>query len=243
MKAGKIFSYFQAGKPGLAGQVKAQTGLDVYTSCVTPAKSFTSAVNNFMWGVPNYSKNGEKAVAFLNLMYSDTNVENLFVWGIEGKHYAKTGDGHIDYPQGVDAKTNGYGLGMGFAFGNQLTANIWKGDPIDLYKQLDNFNKSSVKSQAYGFMFDQSNVKTEMTALTNVTNQYRQVVGQGTVDSTKLLPEFQAKLKEAGIDKVIAEKHLNNAPKLKALLDKNPEAMKEYVDIIGKVRYDATSNE
>lgn len=206
MKAGKIFSYCQAGKPGIEGQVKAQTGVDVYSSTIVPAKSFTSAVNNFMWGIPNYSKNGEKAMAFINLMYTDTDVENLFVWGIEGKHYVKTDDGHIDYPQGVDAKTTGYGLGMAFAFGNQLTSHVWVGDPIDLYKQLDQFNKSSIKSKAYGFMFDQSNVKTEMTALTNVLNQYRQVVGQGTVDPDKVLPEFQSKLKEAGIDKVIAEK-------------------------------------
>lgn len=73
--------------------------------------------------------------------------------GIEGKHYVKTTDGLIGYPAGVDAMNTGYGLSMGWLFGNQLKSYIWKGDSPTLYKELEANNNSALKSKALGFTF------------------------------------------------------------------------------------------
>lgn len=206
MKNGKIFSFCQAGKPGIDGQVSMQTGVPVVSSEIIPAQSMTSSLMTFMWGIPSYSKNSEKAMQFLNLMYSDKDIHNLFSWGIEGKHYVKSTDGTIDYPSGVNAGNTGYSLNSGFEFGNQALSYVWKGDSPDLWKQMDQFNKSAKKSVALGFKFDTSNVKTQMTALQNVYGQYVRALGSGIMDPDKNLPVFIDKLKKAGIDQVIAEK-------------------------------------
>ncbi|RCX16021.1 putative aldouronate transport system substrate-binding protein [Anaerobacterium chartisolvens] len=206
MRSGKIFSFSQAGKPGIDGQISLQTGIPVVSAEIVPAQSLTSNLMTFMWGIPSYSKNSEKAMQFLNLMFSDKDIHNLFAWGIEGKHYVKTEDGVIDYPEGVNAQNTGYALHSAFEFGNQFLSHVWKGDAPDLWKQMDEFNKSANKSVALGFSFDSSSVKNEMTALQNVYGQYVRAMGSGIMDPDKSLPDFIDKLKKAGIDKVIAEK-------------------------------------
>lgn len=206
MKNGKIFSFLGSGKPGVDGQTTKQAGTPIVSTQIVPPQSATSNIINFMWGIPAYSKNSEKAMQFLNLMFTDKEIQNLFSWGIEGKHYIKLADGTIDYPEGVNAGNTGYGLNSNFEFGNQFLSYVWKGDSPDLYKQMDEFNKSAKKSVALGFSFNDSTVKTEMTALQNVYSEYVRALGSGVLDPDKNLPVFLDKLKKAGIDKVIAEK-------------------------------------
>ncbi|MNZ88202.1 hypothetical protein D3C78_1070870 [compost metagenome] len=55
-------------------------------------------------------------------------------------------------------------------------------------------------------MFDSEPVKAEVGALANVIRQYQRALETGSVDVDKALAEYEAKLKDAGIDKVIAEK-------------------------------------
>lgn len=206
VRADKIFSVLTTIKPGLQAQVTKEAGQEMRVQTFVPPFATTTSVANVMWAVPRNSKNPDKAVQFLNLMYSDPAVINLFDWGIEGKHYVKTADGHIDYPAGVDATNTGYGTAMGWLFGNQLLSYIWKGDSLTLYKDLDAFNKTALKSKALGFTFDNSSVKTEVAAVTNALNKYKLAIECGIVDPDKVLPEMQKALKAAGIDKIIAEK-------------------------------------
>lgn len=56
------------------------------------------------------------------------------------------------------------------------------------------------------FSFDSGAVKTEIAALNNVTNEYRFGLENGEMDPDVYLPKFRQALKEAGIEKVIAEK-------------------------------------
>jgi putative aldouronate transport system substrate-binding protein len=90
--------------------------------------------------------------------------------------------------------------------GNQFLTYTWKGDSKNLWNDMDGFNKSAVKSKALGFTFDSTSVKTEVAAVTNVTNQYALGLETGTLDPEKVLPQFISKLKGAGIDKIVAEK-------------------------------------
>ncbi len=97
---------------------------------------------------------------FLDLTYTSADLLNLLDWGIEGKHYVKTETaGIIDFPSGVTAVTSGYNMNSGWEFGNQLASYIWKGDSPDVYKQLDEFNKTAQMSPAIGFWFDNTSVK------------------------------------------------------------------------------------
>lgn len=216
IREGRIASYMQDMKPGIEGQISRQCARDMVVVPISPAICNTSTVAGFMWGIPSYAKMPQKSMEFLNMMYSDKHLVNLLDWGIEGKHYVKLADGTIDYPQGVNASNTGYGTNEGFVFGNQMLSYVWKGDPINLWKQMEDFNKTSIKSKALGFVFDTSPVETEFAACTGVWQEYQKVLGVGAVNPDKVLPEFIAKLKTAGVDRIVAEKQrqLNEWAKL-----------------------------
>jgi putative aldouronate transport system substrate-binding protein len=206
IKSGKILSFSATLKPGINSQMTNGAGLDMVTTPLTPVKADTQKVTSFMWGIPAHSEHADKAMQLLNLMYSDEAVYNLLTWGIEGKHYVKVDDTFINFPEGVDATNSGYNQNMGYAMGNQFLSYVWEGNNPNLWEETREYNKNAIPSQALGFMWDSSPVKTEYAAVVNVREQYRAALENGLVDPEKTLPEFLSKLKSAGIDKIIAEK-------------------------------------
>jgi putative aldouronate transport system substrate-binding protein len=205
IKANKGVAYFNNTKPGIEAQDSRGNGTEMVQIQLVSPFATTSIVQTLQWGIPLNAKTPDKSMQFLNLMYEDAGVVNLFDWGVEGKHYVKGTDGTIDFPQGVDAKNSGYNLNMGWMFGNQFLSYVWKGDAKDIWKQTADFNKGAAKSKAMGFTFDSSTVKTEQAALNSVLDQYKVGLETGSLDP-KVLPEFISKLKTAGIEKYMAEK-------------------------------------
>ena len=206
VKAGRAFAYFSPTKPGIDDQESNKTGTPMVSADILPPASTTSTVTSFMWAIPRNAGAPEKAMAFLNLMYKDKELVNLIDWGIEGKHYVKISDNEVDYPEGINGANTLYPMSMKFLFGNEFISYTQKGTDPDIWKKLDAFNKSAIKSKALGFSFDSTPVKTETAAVTNVINTYKNALEAGTLDPVQKLPEFIAKLKDAGMDKIIAEK-------------------------------------
>lgn len=208
IKAGKAFAYMAMQKPGFAESEKKLSGLELVTAELVPPVATTSTVTGAMWGIPVNSETPEKAMEFLNLMYTDKDIVNLYDWGIEGTHYVKVDgfDNVIDYPEGIDYNSVGYKMPLGWLFGNQFLSYVMNGDDPEIWSKMDQFNKSSKRSKAMGFLFDASPVKTEYAAVSNVITQYKMPLETGSVDPEQILPEFISKLKSAGIDKIIAEK-------------------------------------
>lgn len=183
-------------------------GFPVEIATLYPAVKNTSTITNFMWAIPSYSKNTEKAMEFLNLMYTDKDIINLLDYGIEGKHYKKVKESEeiIDVISDNNNGENGYSLDQEYMFGNEFLAHIWTGNPNDIWKQIDTFNKNAVKSKATGFLFDATPVMAEYTEVSRIVSEYKPALENGAVDPDKVLPDFIGKLKEAGIDKIVAEK-------------------------------------
>lgn len=157
--------------------------------------------------IPINCENPEKAMEFLNLMYTDPYLINLIDWGIEGEHYVMTDvENVIRYPDGVTAENQGWNYACGFLFGNQLLSYVLEGDSPTLYEEMDEWNHSAKASPALGFTFDFTTVKTEYVAVSNVISEYKVALEDGALDVDETLPKFQQALKDAGIDTVIAEK-------------------------------------
>jgi putative aldouronate transport system substrate-binding protein len=206
--SGKAFSYLALQKPGFAAQESKTSGTEMVSKELLAPVATTSNVTGAMWGIPVSSKHQEKAMEFLNLMYTDKDIVNLFDWGIEGTHYEKVegaADHIIAYPEGKDAASVGYNM-IGWIFGNQFLSYVMENDDPDIWKKTDEFNQAATPSKALGFVFDASAVKTEVASVSNVVTQYKLPLETGSADPGKLLPEFISKLKSAGIDKIIAEK-------------------------------------
>ena len=68
------------------------------------------------------------------------------------------------------------------------------------------FNKEGVKSKAFGFSYNTEPVSSELAALKNVQEKYRNSLETGSVDPEEYLPMYEEDLKKAGLDKLIAEK-------------------------------------
>lgn len=205
VKSGKYFSYFIQGKPGgVEGEAKL-TGHDLVSAQVgDTAYSTTSNVLVTLWSLSANSKNPERAVQFLNLLYSDPKVANLLLWGIEGKDYVKLSDSSFEFPSGDKQAAATYSY-MEWLVGNPAITLEHKSTP-GKWEQVKSSNANAVKSKALGFSFNSEPVKNEVTAINSVKEQYGRALESGTIDPDKKLEEFKAKLKAAGIEKVIAEK-------------------------------------
>lgn len=205
VKAGKAFAYAYAGKPGIDTQESRKTGKDMIWVELTQPFSYTTSITNGMVSIPSSCKDPERVMMLVNLWYGSKELVNLFDNGIEGVHYVKNAKGQLDYPAGVTSATTRW-IPINFRIGNNFLAYTWSTEPSDLWAKLDKFNKTAHPSKALGFSFDVDPVKTEVAAVSNVINQYRMGLESGTLDPKAILPEFIAKLKASGIDKIVAEK-------------------------------------
>lgn len=206
LKADKAFSYFIGLKPGnLESETRAAGKELVFVPLMSDIYATTSDTLGGLWTISSNSSNPERVMMFMNLMYTDKDIANLFIFGIEGKDYVKVTDTSIDYPEGVDSKTVGYSF-QSWMYANPSIAYLMKSDHQEMWKLTAEANQNAIKSKALGFAFNSEPVKNEITALKNVTDQYVKGLETGTFDPADKLPEFRAKLKAAGIDKVIAEK-------------------------------------
>jgi putative aldouronate transport system substrate-binding protein len=204
MKGGKVFMIPESLKPGKAEEVANANGQQGLLDQVTTSDSTvsTSETTGAMLAVASTSANPVKAMQFINLLHTDKTLNNMLNFGIEGTHYTKVSDNIIK----ATDKTPDYSPGVAWELGNQFLNYIWTTEDPQKWDKFKQFNSTAIPSPALGFTFNADPVKTEVGAIANVIKQYDRSLGTGSVDPAKILPEYQAKLKASGLDKVIAEK-------------------------------------
>ncbi|MBT2287613.1 ABC transporter substrate-binding protein [Paenibacillus albidus] len=206
VKAGSLFSYNTTRKPGSEQQESNMTGTPMFLVQTLDSFMPGSSVAAMPWTIPINSKNPEKAMEYLNLLYTNPDMMNLLAYGIEGDHYVGKADGTIGFPEGVDSKNSGYNLNMTWLLPNEFITKVWEGNELSVWEDTRKFNENAKKSAALGFTFDNAKVATEISAVQNVYDEYRKVLENGVVDPDQYLPEMNAKLDAAGIDVIIKEK-------------------------------------
>jgi len=201
------FAMFENWKPGKELENYKSCGKEVVFMKVIEPYKYTSISNGNSLIIPYCSPHPEKAMELWNLMYTDPEVSNLFINGIEGKHWVYTDDSKtfITTPEGVEANASGYSS-VDWAWPNQQITPIWEGGDADLWDKLNEFNKSGVASPAHGFSWDSSPVLNQVTACSNVVSSYHTALRWGALDPAENLPKFISELEAAGIDEIIAEK-------------------------------------
>ncbi|WP_455615632.1 extracellular solute-binding protein [Eisenbergiella sp.] len=165
----------------------------------------TASLQTAMWSIPYQAQDPERSMMLLNLMYTDADFFNTLNWGIEGTHFVKTDDGHITFPDGVDANSSGWYLNLGWVFGNQFLSYFWTGNDMDLWERTKEYNDSAKLSPAAGFVFDTTNVKNEYAACQSVKEEFVRAIETGSQGLDKV-DEMNAKLEASGIQKIIDEK-------------------------------------
>ncbi|NIK76365.1 putative aldouronate transport system substrate-binding protein [Paenibacillus castaneae] len=201
--AGTVFSTLESLKPGKADEIASASNLTGKLAQITMNEKTvaTSETAGSMLGISFTSKDPARAMMLINLLHTDKELNNILNFGIEGDHYTR--DGEIIT---ATANTPNYNPGASWMFGNQFLNYIWNTEDPDKWAKFKEFNQNAKISPGLGFVFDSEPVKAEVGALANVIRQYQRALETGSVDVDKALAEYEAKLKEAGVEKVVAEK-------------------------------------
>jgi len=180
--------------------------LDITIINIVPYYTITSNLNNY-WFIPYTSEQPDRAMQILNEMYSNPDVSNLLIYGIEGKYYefVDAEKGVIDYPQGVTGDDLGWTI-TAWHFPNELIAHKWVTDGPDIWEETIAFNKDCYPSIAKGFVWDSTEVINEVVACTTVLNKYKKGLETGDVDPDSVWEQMKDEFAEAGIDKILTEK-------------------------------------
>lgn len=202
MLEGKVPLHYGIIKPGSEIEVKGSFGgreivLQELENAFVNTSSISSTLNAISYG----SKYPEKAMMVLELVNTDKELYNLLCFGIEGKHYNKTGENEIEL-----IKDSGYYPNKAWAFGSQFNAYVIKGQPLDIWEKTIELNETAERSLLLGFVFDPTNVKMEIAQCSAIIDEYGPGLWTGSIDPEKYLPELNEKLKIAGSEIIITEK-------------------------------------
>lgn len=198
-KGGKVVSDFHnVLSADTVANEKTRMG-DIVLAPLTDYFASTGTIITTMQAISSTSDNPDRAMMFLNLVNTDKTLYNILVYGVEGKHYTKAGDVVTVNP---DA---GYNPNAAWVFGNIFNAYLTPNKDAQTVEQIRKDNESAKPSPLMGFQFNNESVSAEIAAVQSVIDEYGPGLDTGTVDPKAKLAEFQDKLKQAGIDKVIAE--------------------------------------
>lgn len=204
--AGKGFGRFTNTKPGIEQEIEKEAGKDVVVINLIEPYTTTTRVD-IVWYVPHNSEQPERAVQVLNEIYTNPELANILINGIEGTHYQVVDEekGIVNFPEGVNTSNTGY-TSLPWAWPNETISYVWEGNPEDIWAQTQEFNENATVSPAKGFAWDNTPVQNQVTACANVTAKYGPALECGSLDPETTLPKFLSELEEAGANDIIAEK-------------------------------------
>lgn len=156
---------------------------------------------DYDWGISVSAGDAEHVgdwLRLINWIYKDEATYNFCVYGVEGKDWERAGDGSITRLVSESFWDDWF-----------LQASCYiqydKSIPQENIDQYLNYDEGSVISKAAGFAFDSSSVETERALLSAVKTEYLDAMELGFLDYDTNYADVQARLKEAGIDKYVAE--------------------------------------
>ncbi len=161
-------------------------------------------------GISHSCKDPASAAKFINLLYTDEFIWDTLIYGAEGQDYEWNEDHTLaHYPDGLDFNSIPYNclyscgmIGNGFQ-GIQFEGNSANSGSDNVYgKKL---MEEAWCPPLYGFTPSTINVMNEVTAVSNVVEQYNDVLTYGDVDPDVEYPKFLQALKDAGIDKILED--------------------------------------
>ena len=196
------FAEFVGLKPGKAEEMSTSRKHEYGQIEMSEAYMTNGDATGSLMAVSRTSGDPERAVQFLELFNTDPYLNNLIIYGIEGKHYNKIDENYVE-----PINNSVYGnAGMQWEFGNTFINYLTKGENVDKVKNMEEFNDNLKQAPSLGFIFDGAAVKTEAGACLNVKAEYENTLaGGGDKDPEKTLEEYRAKLKSAGVDKILEE--------------------------------------
>lgn len=167
----------------------------------------TGNIQGSITSVCAVSQHPELAVKYIEEVNNNPELYNLLNFGIEGKHWVWVDKEKnlISYPEGVDGQTVGYNPNTYWQFGDRHQLRLMDETDVGVFDRIDEGMKKALYSPVLGFTPDRTPIQNEIAQISTVAKQYCDPLEKGLVDPATGIAECQAKLKEAGIDTVLAE--------------------------------------
>ena len=167
----------------------------------------TGAVQGSITSVCATSEHPDLAVKYIEEVNNNPELLNLLNYGIEGKHWVWVDKDKklISYPEGVDGQTVGYNPNAYWQFGDRHNLYLMDESDVGVFDRIDADMKNAAYSPVMGFTPDRTAIQNEIAQISTVAKQYCDPLEKGLADPATGLKDCQDKLKEAGIDKVVAE--------------------------------------
>ncbi|MFR8318646.1 MAG: DUF3502 domain-containing protein [Catenibacillus sp.] len=194
-----MFSYTSQIEIGAESSADTNCGMDMTSVRIAEVPITTSNLTKFTWAIPNTAKEPEAAATFLEMMFTDSRIANLFAWGIEGTDYEIDNDGIAHYIEGNE--TPAY-HGVNFLNANKFILAPWEGEDPKLNAQQEEQMKNAAASKYLGFACDTTAITDEISAINNAIEQYKAQIISGAADEATF-NEFLQKLEDVGIQTVV----------------------------------------
>lgn len=163
-----------------------------YKGCTAGAETMSAINVN--------SKNPEAAIKMLGVMWSDKEIFNMILFGLEGEHYTKINEKRIE-----QIAESGYERSsLGWSIGNQFQAYLLPGQADDAWELTAANNAAASQSHLAGFVLDSTPIETEIAQFSSVKGEYEKQY-MYVEDFDAWLAEYKEKVDAAGLEKCIEE--------------------------------------
>lgn len=168
---------------------------------------YDSPLNN-AFAVNKNAANPERLLMLLELLNTDEDAYDLFMYGIEGETYVKGEDGSIQYPEGQDAANSTF---LGWFCWPFVRGQFDKPSGMITPKALEMENEwlekdSLVVSPLTGFNPDTSSIKTELAQRDQLYDEQGKLLLAGIVENNDVdaaINKYIENQKAAGLDKIL----------------------------------------
>ena len=147
------------------------------------------------------SKNPERALMALDYLRNDPEINALFCYGIEGKHWEAVGDNAlVSLPDSVNYPYDG---NCNWGVRNDATWRVVEGGIPNLSELTAIWADTARSSRYQTFVFDDSEVKNEIAAMGEIFNNEYKLLGLGfTEDPAGDIAKLRDKMTAAGAETV-----------------------------------------
>ena len=160
------------------------------------------------YAIPYCADEPERAMMVLNAIYSQPDLYNTLIYGIEGEDYTKNADGTIttSYVGASPTADDSYGI-QRWIIGSCKNALINNGTDPNYYADLEALEETARVNPFMNFTFDRTNVEGICASILNVYYEYGPQIDNGVAGDNweELYNNYMAARKDAGIEELVTE--------------------------------------
>lgn len=198
--------YLQAGTYGITGwttvpdnenECTKRYGVPVYLHEIGSALTGDSALGSG-WSIPAYSEKSDAALRWLQLLNTDTDFADIFVYGIEGSDFNRTADGLIEQTEGTVWSNSPWKAT------NFMTPTLTVSDSPNKKELYVEMNAKAEPAPLLGFRADVSSLSAETAAISAKYSEYSKLIRYGMISEEDLKTAVE-EIRACGFDTLLPE--------------------------------------